>query len=53
MVYGGTIRAGCSELHSKASGGVTADKLDIVSAFQSYGQHRSPDRLPKSSAGRS
>ena len=30
MVYGGTIRAGCS------AGG---DKLDIVSAFQSYGQY--------------
>ena len=30
MVYGGTIRAGCA-----ASG----DKLDIVSAFQSYGQY--------------
>lgn len=30
MVYGGTIRAGC---------GVKGDKLDIVSAFQSYGQY--------------
>ncbi len=30
MVYGGTIRAGCS-----ASG----QKLDIVSAFQSYGEY--------------
>jgi dihydroxy-acid dehydratase len=29
MVYGGTIRAGC---------GRKGDKLDIVSAFQSYGQ---------------
>jgi dihydroxy-acid dehydratase len=29
MVYGGTIRAGCTEL---------LDKLDIVSAFQSYGE---------------
>jgi dihydroxy-acid dehydratase len=29
MVYGGTIRAGCSDRHPK---------LDIVSAFQSYGQ---------------
>ena len=29
MVYGGTIRAGCSDRHAK---------LDIVSAFQSYGQ---------------
>ncbi len=30
MVYGGTIRAGCTVLH---------DKLDIVSAFQSYGEY--------------
>ncbi len=30
MVYGGTIRAGCTPRHSK---------LDIVSAFQSYGQY--------------
>ena len=30
MVYGGTIRAGCTPKH---------DKLDIVSAFQSYGQY--------------
>lgn len=29
MVYGGTIRAGCSPGH---------DKLDIVSAFQAYGE---------------
>ena len=29
MVYGGTIRAGCSANH---------DKLDIVSAFQAYGE---------------
>lgn len=29
MVYGGTIRAGCTAKH---------DKLDIVSAFQSYGE---------------
>lgn len=29
MVYGGTIRAGC---------GVEGEKLDIVSAFQSYGE---------------
>src|SRR5262245_59058493 len=37
MVYGGTIRAGCS---AKLAGvkGVAGDKLDIVSAFQSYGQ---------------
>ena len=37
MVYGGTIRAGCSN----ALGGtkdVDPEKLDIVSAFQSYGQ---------------
>ena len=30
MIYGGTIRAGCS---------ARDDKLDIVSAFQSYGQY--------------
>ncbi len=30
MVYGGTIRAGCTARHSK---------LDIVSAFQSYGEY--------------
>ena len=30
MVYGGTIKAGC---------GVGRDKLDIVSAFQSYGEY--------------
>ena len=30
MVYGGTIRAGC---------GLKGEKLDIVSAFQSYGQY--------------
>lgn len=30
MVYGGTIKAGCGEL--------VREKLDIVSAFQSYGQ---------------
>ncbi|MCB8923448.1 MAG: dihydroxy-acid dehydratase [Ardenticatenaceae bacterium] len=30
MVYGGTIRAGCT---------VKYDKLDIVSAFQSYGEY--------------
>ncbi len=32
MVYGGTIRAGCTERHAK---------LDIVSAFQSYGEYLS------------
>mmetsp|Transcript_16173 Transcript_16173/g.21411 ORF Transcript_16173/g.21411 Transcript_16173/m.21411 type:complete len:611 (+) Transcript_16173:91-1923(+) len=32
MVYGGTIRAGCSEK-------LNMDKLDIVSAFQSYGEY--------------
>lgn len=32
MVYGGTIRAGCSK---------KGDKLDIVSAFQSYGEYLS------------
>ncbi len=37
MIYGGTIRAGCS-LKLKGVKGVTADKLDVVSAFQSYGQ---------------
>ena len=30
MVYGGTIQAGCTATH---------DKLDIVSAFQSYGEY--------------
>ncbi|MFW2368298.1 MAG: dihydroxy-acid dehydratase [Desulforhopalus sp.] len=30
MIYGGTIRAGCTTRHSK---------LDIVSAFQSYGEY--------------
>ncbi len=30
MIYGGTIRAGCTPEH---------DKLDIVSAFQSYGEY--------------
>lgn len=30
MIYGGTIRAGCTVKH---------DKLDIVSAFQSYGEY--------------
>jgi dihydroxy-acid dehydratase len=33
MVYGGTIRAGCGVI-----GGVE-EKLDVVSAFQSYGQY--------------
>ncbi len=37
MVYGGTIRAGCSNALAGVEG-VAADKLDIVSAFQSYGQ---------------
>jgi dihydroxy-acid dehydratase len=32
MVYGGTIRAGCSKIRG------TEEKLDIVSAFQAYGQ---------------
>jgi dihydroxy-acid dehydratase len=32
MVYGGTIRAGCATLRGHQ------EKLDIVSAFQSYGQ---------------
>ncbi len=30
MIYGGTIRAGCTARHSK---------LDIISAFQSYGEY--------------
>ena len=34
MVYGGTIRAGCS---------AKGEKLDIVSAFQSYGQYLSKE----------
>ncbi len=37
MVYGGTIRAGCSRMLDGVEG-VAADKLDIVSAFQAYGQ---------------
>ena len=32
MVYGGTIRAGCGNI------GGAEEKLDVVSAFQSYGQ---------------
>jgi dihydroxyacid dehydratase/phosphogluconate dehydratase len=32
MVYGGTIRAGCSRLRPENS------KLDVVNAFQSYGE---------------
>jgi dihydroxy-acid dehydratase len=32
MIYGGTIRAGCTKQY---------DKLDIVSAFQSYGEYLS------------
>jgi dihydroxy-acid dehydratase len=32
MVYGGTIRAGCATIRG------TEEKLDVVSAFQAYGQ---------------
>jgi dihydroxy-acid dehydratase len=32
MVYGGTIRAGCATIRG------TEEKLDVISAFQSYGQ---------------
>ncbi len=32
MIYGGTIRAGCATIRG------TEEKLDIVSAFQAYGQ---------------
>src|SRR5882672_10979932 len=32
MVYGGTIRAGCAKIRG------TEEKLDVISAFQSYGQ---------------
>src|SRR5689334_97774 len=32
MVYGGTIRAGCAKIRG------TEEKLDVVSAFQVYGQ---------------
>jgi dihydroxy-acid dehydratase len=32
MVYGGTIRAGCATIRG------TEEKLDVVSAFQTYGQ---------------
>eukprot|EP00924_Labyrinthula_sp_SR-Ha-C_P011225 maker-scaffold_48-snap-gene-1.37-mRNA-1 protein AED:0.02 eAED:0.02 QI:209/1/1/1/0.75/0.6/5/70/592 len=35
IVYGGTIRAGCSRLPGHPE---DRDKLDIVSAFQSYGE---------------
>ncbi|MGD9856484.1 MAG: dihydroxy-acid dehydratase, partial [Planctomycetaceae bacterium] len=38
MIYGGTIKPGCSSA-LKGVEGVDADKLDIVSAFQSYGQY--------------
>ncbi|MBX3438676.1 MAG: dihydroxy-acid dehydratase [Planctomycetaceae bacterium] len=38
MIYGGTIKAGCSAA-LKGVDGVDAEKLDIVSAFQSYGQY--------------
>jgi dihydroxy-acid dehydratase len=33
MVYGGTIRAGCATIRD-----VVEEKLDVISAFQSYGQ---------------
>jgi dihydroxy-acid dehydratase len=33
MVYGGTIRAGCATLRDAVE-----EKLDVISAFQSYGQ---------------
>src|SRR5213079_2129444 len=32
MIYGGTIRAGCAKING------AEEKLDVVSAFQSYGQ---------------
>src|SRR3954462_7563638 len=32
MVYGGTIRAGCAKIRG------TEEKLDVISAFQSFGQ---------------
>ncbi|MCA9110328.1 MAG: dihydroxy-acid dehydratase, partial [Planctomycetaceae bacterium] len=38
MIYGGTIKPGCSAALQGVAG-VDADKLDIVSAFQSYGQY--------------
>ncbi len=38
MIYGGTIKPGCSSALQGVEG-VDADKLDIVSAFQSYGQY--------------
>ncbi|MCA9077248.1 MAG: dihydroxy-acid dehydratase [Planctomycetaceae bacterium] len=38
MIYGGTIKPGCS-LALEGVEGVDANKLDIVSAFQSYGQY--------------
>ena len=33
MIYGGTIRAGCGELPG------SSQKLDIISAFQAYGEY--------------
>jgi dihydroxy-acid dehydratase len=44
MVYGGTIKPGCATI-----GGVE-EQLDIVSAFQSYGQNRWPAPSPRRSA---
>ena len=38
MVYGGTIRAGCAPGSRAPGGWEEGRKLDIVSAFQSYGQ---------------
>jgi dihydroxy-acid dehydratase len=35
MVYGGTIRAGCTA----GKGGLKPQRVDIVSAFQSYGEY--------------
>lgn len=39
MVYGGTIRAGCSTVTVPSAPSNKGKPLDIVSAFQSYGQY--------------
>lgn len=38
MVYGGTIRAGCTSGKGKTAGGEAKKRVDIVSAFQAYGE---------------
>jgi len=41
MIYGGTIRAGHCPSLSAGDGGGEGDAVDVVSAFQSYGQYLS------------